>query len=349
MILLDGSYGEGGGQILRSALTLSLLTGQAFKIEQIRANRPKPGLAAQHLACVKAAATISRATYKGGHIGSETLVFEPGTVRSGDYTFPVGTAGATALVLHTVALPLALRTALNSTVTITGGTHVRAAPSYHFLEWTWAKFLAKLGIRIQMQLHRPGFYPRGGGSITAQIEPALVVRPFHSLEAPTASTAFGMSAVASLPESVAARQAEQLRRDLKQAGLESHIVEEVWDNGPGTVAAVSLRQFDPPPAFVALGEKGVPAEKVAAAAVEELGEFLAAKATVDPHMADQLVLPLALATGPSAFRTSCVTEHLITNCKTIQQFLPMQFEIDGHRGEPATVTITPATAPTAAV
>src|SRR4051794_16956249 len=171
MIELDGSEGEGGGQILRSALALSILTRRPFRLINIRANRSKPGLQPQHLMCVKAAGAICGATYKGAAAGSSTLYFEPGDLKSGEYTFTIGTAGATALVLHTVSLPLALRGTGPSTVTITGGTHNTHAPCFHFNAVTWGAYLQRLGIDIDQEMIRPGFYPRGGGEVRAVIKP----------------------------------------------------------------------------------------------------------------------------------------------------------------------------------
>ena len=163
MIAIDGSQGEGGGQMLRSALALSILTGRPVKITDIRAKRSKPGLQPQHLMSVKAAGAVSGALYKGAAVGSSTLYFEPKDVRAGEYRFTIGTAGATGLVLHTVYLPLALRGDKESVVVIDGGTHVPSSPCYHFLETTWAEYLRRMGMEIELEMVRPGFYPRGGG------------------------------------------------------------------------------------------------------------------------------------------------------------------------------------------
>src|SRR5262245_41457653 len=159
LIELDGSEGEGGGQILRSALALSILTGRPFKLVNIRANREKPGLQPQHLMCVRAAGTISSALYKGASVGSSVLYFEPERVKPGKYTFTIGTAGATSLVLHSIALPLALRATEPSQITITGGTHNQKAPCYHFLETTWAAYMRRMGLEVELAMIRPGFYP----------------------------------------------------------------------------------------------------------------------------------------------------------------------------------------------
>ncbi|MCI0376216.1 MAG: hypothetical protein L0215_01285, partial [Gemmataceae bacterium] len=169
MIELDGSHGEGGGQILRTSLALSLITRQPFRLCRIRAKRSKPGLQAQHLACVQAAAQIGNARARGDHLGSQELTFEPGEVNAGAYHFRIPTAGATALVLHAIYLPLALANG-PSEISIEGGTHVKAAPCFHFLDVTWRAYLDQLGIKIELQLDRFGFYPRGGGAIRARIE-----------------------------------------------------------------------------------------------------------------------------------------------------------------------------------
>ncbi|HYH66167.1 MAG TPA: RNA 3'-terminal phosphate cyclase, partial [Urbifossiella sp.] len=195
MIELDGSRGEGGGQILRSALALAALTGRSFKLVNVRANRPKPGLQPQHLMCVRAAGAICGAVYKGASVGSAVLVFEPGPVKAGTYTFAIGTAGATALVLHTVALPLALRGAAASTVTVTGGTHNTHAPCYHFNAITWGGYLKRLGIDIDQEMIRPGFYPRGGGEIRAVIHPCARVNGLTLTANTELTTAGGFSGV----------------------------------------------------------------------------------------------------------------------------------------------------------
>ena len=172
LLELDGSEGEGGGQILRTSLALSLITGRGFHLRNVRAGRAKPGLQPQHLASVRAAAAIGGATLRGASAGSSDLVFEPGAIRPGSYRFDVGTAGATGLVLHTIYLPLAYRAAAPSAVTLIGGTHVRTSPSFHFLDATWRRYVGLCGLRVSLRLVRPGFYPRGGGIVEVSIQPA---------------------------------------------------------------------------------------------------------------------------------------------------------------------------------
>ncbi len=342
LVELDGSFGEGGGQIIRSALTLSILTGRAFRIVNIRANRPKPGLQPQHLTCVTAAAAIAQARTRGATVGSRELTFEPGAVQVGEYTFDIGTAGAVSLVLHTVFLPLALRAAGPSTVTITGGTHVPHAPTVHFLSLTWANYMRILGLRVDIECERPGFYPRGGGKIAARIEPVGPVQALQLIESPALRTARILSAVANLPFSIAERQAQRLSQRLEQAGLHTAVDIEQWSAlSPGTLAAVIFPQTVVPTVFTALGARGKPAEAVADEAAEEALAFRDAAAPVDAHSADQLLIPLALCDTISRFRTAGITRHLTTNAAIVERFLPVSVSIDGNEEEPGTVTVEP--------
>ena len=333
MIEIDGSAGEGGGQILRTSLALSILTGKPFKLLNIRANRSKPGLQPQHLMCVKAAGGICGAVYKGAAVGSTTLFFEPSEVRSGDYTFTIGTAGATGLVLHTVYLPLALRGTAPSTVTITGGTHNPFAPCHHFNAITWGGYLSKLGIRIEQEMVRPGFYPRGGGEVRAVIHPCDRVAGLTLTERPELTTAGGFSAVASLPATIAKRQAQRIATMLKREKIESHIPIEEWEGslGPGTVAAVIFRQAPVPTLFFGLGERGKSAESVADDALDEALRYRESDAPVDPHSADQLLLPLAFSPDRSEYRVSKVTRHLTTNIDTVKLFVERNIAINEDR------------------
>ena len=339
MIHLDGSRGEGGGQILRSALTLSILTGKPFRLSNVRANRPKPGLAAQHLTCLKAAAKICGGNYKGGRIGSTELFFEPGKVVSGEYSFSIGTAGATSLVLQTVSLPLALKGDKVSAVTITGGTHNKAAPCYHFLEQTWAKYLKWMNVDVSMTMTRPGFYPRGGGEITATINPTKTVYPLHLTTCPPLTTAGGFSAVAGLPESVNYPAKPSAHTPTHAGGIGVSHSRRDWQDGPSTVAAVTFLQAPVPPLFVGLGERGKPAETVADEAADEAIAFRDSGCPVDPYSADQILLPLAFAEGPSEYRVSEVTRHLLTNLETVRAFVERAIEVEGEEGERGIVRI----------
>ncbi len=337
---LDGSQGEGGGQILRSALTLSILTGRPFRLKNIRANRDRPGLRPQHLMCVRAAAAISQAICHGAALDSSYLHFEPSVVKPGSYTFAIGTAGATALVLQTIVLPLALRSRETSTVVVTGGTHIEHAPCYHFLETTWSGYLKRLGLTVELEMRRPGFYPRGGGEVRAVIRPAERVNGVVLTSCPDLTTANGLSAHAGLPESVGRRQAERLVKRLRAAGVEAAIELVEWRTAsPGCVAAVIFPQTPVRTLFCALGRRGKPAEAVADDAAEEALRFRERGGPVDPYSADQILLPLVFSPDESRYRTSEVTRHLITNIDTVRKFVDREITLDGIEGGPGTIHI----------
>jgi RNA 3'-phosphate cyclase len=339
MLELDGSFGEGGGQILRTSLALSLLTGRAFHLRNVRAGRTKPGLQPQHLMSVHAAATIGQAQTRGASRGSGDLVFYPGEVRAGNFRFDVGTAGATGLVLHTLYLPLALRGGAPSEVTLIGGTHVSTSPCFHFLDTTWRRYLELCGLRLSLRLHRPGFYPRGGGEIQAFVQPCAKLSGVV-LGARGEVKANGFSAVAGLDAGIARRQARRAQFRLQQRGLQCSLGEETWQGGPGTVVAVELDTAPVPALFFALGARGKPAERVADEAVEQVIAYLdSGGALVDAHSADQLVLPLALAEGASEYRVAEVTRHLTTNIAVVRRFLDRDIVCEGEEGEAGIVRI----------
>lgn len=341
MLDLDGSLGEGGGQILRTSLALSLITRKPFHLCNIRARRPKPGLQAQHLMSVQAAAAIGQANVRGATLGSGDLVFEPGETVPGNFHFRIGTAGATSLVLHTVYLPLALAHG-PSTVAIEGGTHVLASPCFHFLESTWRGYLGLLGIKLDLAMPRPGFYPRGGGLIEARIEGnshlcGLDLNEFGEFRKVT-----GFSAVAGLPEHIAQRQAQRAKERLKKLKLKASLEEVTWPGGPGSVLALELPTTPVPTLIFALGARGKTAEKVADEAVDQVTDFLTPKTlAMDAHSADQILLPLALAAGPSRFRVAKITQHLLTNAAIIRQFLERDITCEGAEGSAGLVQITP--------
>jgi RNA 3'-terminal phosphate cyclase (ATP) len=326
MLEIDGSQGEGGGQVLRSALTLSLLTGKSFELKSIRARRPKPGLAAQHLAAVNAAATIGGAVVEGAELGSRRLTFRPGRIRSGNFRFEIGTAGSAPLLAQAVLPPLwGLRDP--STVQVGGGTHVPWSPCYHYLEWAWLFFLERIGLRNELELERAGFYPRGGGSLRAKIFPAGKPRPLVLIDRGELLWIRGLSAVAKLDRSIAERQ--RRRAVARLEGLDSEIeVVQLEAASPGSVL-VLLAEFENSRAcFFALGKRGKRAERVADEAVDELQHFLRGEGAVDPYLADQLVVPLALAEGASEFTTSRLSRHLATNAAVVRRFLPVEIRLE---------------------
>jgi len=339
LLEIDGSSGEGGGQILRTSLTLSLLTGRPFQLYNIRAGRSKPGLQPQHLMSVRAAAEIGQAKLRGASRGSSDLTFEPGEVTAGNYRFDIGTAGATSLVLQTIALPLALRGSMPSHVTLVGGTHVSTSPCFHFLDTTWRHYLRLLQVRLSLRMVRPGFYPRGGGQVDADVQPCnrLAHARFHE-RGPVRFS--GFSAVAGLPEDIARRQARRARFRLEQNDLQAEIREDSWEGGPGTVLGIVVNTTPAPVLFFGLGARGKPAERVADEAVDQVLAYIrAAPAAVDSHSADQLVLPLALADGSSEYTVAEVTPHLTTNIAVIRRFIDREITCDGAEGEQGVVRI----------
>lgn len=336
---LDGAFGEGGGQILRTSLALSLITGRPFHLRNVRAGRPKPGLHPQHLASVRAAAEIGQAQLRGASLHSTDLVFEPGPVTPGKYHFSIGTAGATGLVLHTVYLPLAVQ-GQPSEVTIQGGTHVTTSPCFHFLDMTWSAYLRHIGMKVGLRMRRPGFYPRGGGLIEASIQPWQDRRGLQALQRRPVTEVSGFSAVAGLPEQIAQRQARRAFNRLRDR-LKVNIREESWDGGPGTVLAIVLNTRPAPTLFFGLGARGKPAERVADEAVDQVVAYLDAESgALDTHSADQIVLPLALAEGSSEFSVAEVTPHLLTNVAVIRQFIDRNIECVGAEGQPGLVRIS---------
>jgi RNA 3'-terminal phosphate cyclase (ATP) len=339
MLDIDGSFGEGGGQILRSSLTLSLLTGQAFRLRNVRARRQRPGLQPQHLTAVRAAAEVGQAKTQGAMVGSGQLEFEPGAVKAGNYHFAIGTAGATTLVLHAVFLPLALQDGPSNLV-FEGGTHNDHAPCYHFLATTWQAYLARIGLLLTLHLERPGFYPRGGGRFTTYIAGGSLLRGLTLTKRPPITRAIGFSAVSGgLPESIARRQADRAKERLEAAGLECDIGLETWHGGPGTVVALTADEAPVPTLFFGLGARGKRAEAVADEAVTQVLEYAAADAPVDEHSADQLILPLAFAEGASEYHVSRVTKHLLTNVEVVRKFVPRRIEVDGAEGAPGMVRV----------
>jgi RNA 3'-terminal phosphate cyclase (ATP) len=344
MIEIDGSIGEGGGQMLRTSLAIALATRQAFRITNIRARRPKPGLRAQHLAALQAAAKISQAEVLGASLGSQNVTFRPKAIRSGQYRFDIGTAGSTSLVFQTILIPLCMADEASQT-TITGGTHVRWSPSFHYLSWHWLSFMERIGFEVEVALDQAGYYPKGGGRISATLFPSGARSSVHLLERGRLVGVQGLSMASNLPMHVIQRQKSQAIRRLED--LNCHIgidVNSLPARAKGS-ALILLAKFEHSQVcYFGLGERGKPAEKVADEAVDSLLAFLRTDGAVDEYLADQLLLPLSLADGSSEFRTARVTQHLLTNATVLQAFLRVEIGIQGNLGEPGTVRILPKTA-----
>lgn len=331
MLTIDGSTGEGGGQILRTSLSLAMVTGQPVRIEHIRAKRPKPGLMRQHLACVLAAQAVSGAQVSGAELGSQTLVFEPGALRPGEHTFAIGSAGSCLLVLQTV-LPALMLADAPSQLKLSGGTHNPLAPNFHFIERAFLPQLARLGVKVEATLRRHGFYPAGGGEMVATIEPAVGgLRPVDLLERGAVGEAFAESLVAAVPRRVAERELALLKDALGWSDEQLRVPNVRQNEGPGNALIATLGFEHVTEVFTSFGEKSLSSEQVAKRLLRQMKEYAASTAAAGPYLADQLALPWALAvhqTGrAAAYTCSEVTEHTRTNLEVIQRFLPLRADL----------------------
>ncbi len=335
MIHIDGSYGEGGGQVLRTSLSLAAITGQAIRISKIRAGRQKPGLAAQHLTAVRAAATICDARVTGDRLNSTSLEFIPGgATASGKYTFDVSdalggrSAGAVTLVLQTILLPLALADG-NSEVILRGGTHVAFSPSFTYVEQVYLPMLKRMGLQAEVKLNAWGWYPQGGGEVKLSVTGGNTLSGINLMEPGELKQVRGLAVVTELPSHIPQRMASRAENLLHQANMKVNI-QPLRERGvaPGAGIFLTAEYENSLAGFGALGRVGLPADKVAEIACQELIDFNDTGAAVDVHLADQLLLPAALASQGSQYRVADLTMHLTTNAWVIQQFGIAKISID---------------------
>src|SRR5437867_3586595 len=324
MITIDGSEGEGGGQILRTSLALSLVTGQPFRMERIRARRQKPGLLRQHLTAVEAAKTVGCAEVKGAEMNSQTLEFRPGPVTPGNYRFAVGTAGSATLVLQTV-LPSLLTASGRSTLTLEGGTHNPLAPPFDFLSRSFMPLIHRMGPTVELELRRPGFYPAGGGRFHARIEPVKRLSKIALTERGAILRRRARVWLSKLPAEIAERELTVVRDELRWREDECEVEVVPHPKGPGNALVLEIECEHVTAIFTGFGERGRPAEEVAREAVDAAKVWLNANVPVDEHLADQLLLPMALAGGGS-FRTTKPSLHATTNAAIIRRFLPVPIQ-----------------------
>ncbi|WP_338768090.1 RNA 3'-terminal phosphate cyclase [Massilia sp. METH4] len=336
MIELDGSTGEGGGQILRSSLTLSMITGQPFHIRNIRANRAKPGLMRQHLMAVRAAATVCDAQVSHAEVGSAELSFSPRSIKGGIYEFAIGTAGSATLVLQTL-IPALLHADVPSVIKVSGGTHNPKAPPAHFIEHAYVPVLRAMGAQVDFELKRFGFYPNGGGEVCAAVWPCARLAQLHLTERGTLREGRADAYVAAIPLAVAHRELESIGKGLhwRDDQLFAHPLAN--DQGPGNAVLIVLRSEHVTEVFSSVGEKRRRAEDVAGDAILEAKRYLISGAALGEHLGDQLMLPLALAGGGS-YTLDHVSQHAITNAEVIAQFLPVHVSFEaGERYSTCTV------------
>lgn len=322
MIVIDGSFGEGGGQIIRTSLALSLVTGKPFRVERVRARRERPGLQRQHLTAVRAAAEVGRARVEGAHVGAREFSFEPGEVSPGDYTFAVGTAGSTTLVLQAVLPPLMIARA-PSLLTLEGGTHNVHAPPFDFIQKAFLPLVNRTGPRVSVELARYGFYPPGGGRLQVFIEPTSERRRLDLDERGRVRRRLARALVVKIPPAVAERELAVVRGRLGWSGDELTVATSNNALSPGNVLTLEVETEHLTELFTGVGERGVRAEAVAERACDEMRAYLDAAAPVGEHLADQLLLPLALSAGGS-YVTGAPSPHTTTNIEIIKKFLDVR-------------------------
>lgn len=331
MLEIDGSQGEGGGQIVRSALALSLVTGKAFTINNIRAGRARPGLMRQHVTAVKAARNISGAKVVGADIGSLTLTFKPGKVQAGEYQFSISTAGSATLVLQTV-LPALMIADGESSLKLAGGTHNPYAPPFDFLQAAYLPLLRQIGPAVEAKLVRPGFYPAGGGEFDVRIRPTRQLRWLSLLQRGELIERSVRAIVANLPLHIAERECDTIAANTnwEPSCFESMLNDD--SRGPGNVVLITLRYENVTEVFTGFGEKGKKAERVAREVLDRAERYLANDAPVGEYLADQLMLPLAigvhLGCGGGVYRTVSLSGHSQTHLDVIRQFLDVKVRVE---------------------
>ena len=331
MIIIDGSMGEGGGQVLRTSLALSLVTSKPFTIENIRAGRKKPGLMRQHLTAVKAAKEVGQADVDGAELKSTKLVFHPGKVKSGDYTFSIGSAGSATLVLQTVLPPLLVADG-ESHLTLEGGTHNPWAPPFCFLKKTFIPAVNRMGVEIDARILAHGFYPAGGGKFEVDIKPAKKLKPFDLLSRGETKSIKGRCILANLPMHIAERELSILKKKLSLSDDQANIEFVKDPRGPGNVLIAEVETEELTELFISFGERGVRAEAVAERVAKDTRRYLGSDAPVGVYLADQLLIPMAMAGGGS-FKTFGVTSHTQTNIEVIKQFLDVDIKVEGEKGK----------------
>ncbi|RJQ15001.1 MAG: RNA 3'-phosphate cyclase [Nitrospiraceae bacterium] len=336
---IDGSFGEGGGQILRTALGLSCVTGKEFRIFNIRKERKKPGLMPQHMTCVNAASGICNARVSGNGTGSTELSFVPGRVRHGSFFFDIKTAGSSSLVFQTVLPPL-LFADQPSHVTIRGGTHVPLSPSYHYIAEIFVPMLDRLGVKIGPSISIYGFYPKGGGEVRFNIHPIGKIKGVNAVSKGRLLSIAGYSAVSNLPRHIAERQKSAVMQSLSPLHADIDVID-VPSPGQGTFVFLRGEYENSLTGFSALGARGKPAEEVGREAAALFKDFHDAPICLDPHLADQMVIYLSLSREESTFTTR-ITQHLVTNLWVIEKFLKMRYQLEGNLNSAGKITLYPS-------
>lgn len=322
MKVIDGSQGEGGGQVLRSSLSLAMCTRTPVRIENIRAGRKKPGLLRQHLTCVLASQQICQARVEGAELGSAALTFTPGDIQAGDYSFAIGSAGSTTLVFQTI-LPALLLAGQHSTVCLRGGTHNQRAPSFDFIQHSFFRALQQMNINVSVELMTYGFQPVGGGEWRATIQPLSTIKPLQ-LNQQTIVSRSAVVTQSGIERSIAERELKRVSKKLQFAAEELHI-NQVQAPGAGNLLSLRLRGSEITEVIESIGQTGISAERVAGRAIQETKRYLKSGAVVGEHLCDQLLLPMALGNG-GRFTTLKPTLHTLTNKAVIESLIDCEIK-----------------------
>lgn len=343
MVEIDGSHGEGGGQMLRTSLSLSSLTQQPFRMVNVRAGREKPGLRPQHLAAVRAVAQVCDAVVSGDAVNSLQLEFHPGALRAGSFTVNVAerqrSAGAVTLIAHAL-LPPVLFAPASSTVTLQGGTHVPFSPPFEHFDRVFLHALQRFGVDARARLVSAGWMPQGGGELRLSVQPGDGLKSVTIVERGEVRRVECTAVLSKLKPHIGVRQRDRMLERLRAAGMSKFKAEVVNHDSPGEgTMSFILLEHDLRAGFSALGALGKPSEKVADEAARAALKFLGSDAPIEPCLADQLLVYCALARGRSEFRTSELTPHCVTNMDVISQFLPVKFEVQGEPGTAATIAV----------
>lgn len=341
LIEIDGSYGEGGGQILRTSLAISTILNRPIKIKNIRSKRKNPGLQPQHLKGIEALIEISGAKAEGARLGSESITFFPGKIKSGQYYFDIGTAGSVTLLLQTLILPLCFAEG-KSRLNIVGGTHVQWSPPFHYFSYVLFPTLNLMGINIKSGIERWGWYPKGGGRVWVEIEPQKEIKPISLIERGGLKKIKGISATCNLPRHIGERQRnyiiERIKKELN-LDVEVEVLNNVQGFGKGSFLFLVIESEKSIAGFSSLGEKGKRAEDVAEEVFISLKDYLESNGSIDPNLADQIVPFMAFASGNSSFTTNRITEHLLTNLWVIGNFFNFKIIREGEKGNPGKIEI----------
>ena len=330
MLEIDGSYGEGGGQILRTAVALSVLTKKPVKIKNIRANRPAPGIKPQHYIAIQSVKELCNADVEGLEIGSSSLTFVPGDVKGGKYKFDIGTAGSITMVFQACLLS-ALKTTEPITIVVTGGTDVKWSPSWDYFRHVFLTLIKRMGLSVDARLIRRGYYPKGGGEAELTIEPFKDIKPLQLDKQQEYSEAYGIIHLANLPDHVGTRMKHASIKNLIKHGLKAHIeIEKTTSLSTGTGTTLWVESKDTVLGSTVLGERGVPAEKIGEDAAQNLLCETASGATVDVYVFDQILPYMALARdiGSSSCIVREVSSHARTNMWLVNQFFDIDFKLD---------------------